>query len=116
MVINFPSSLTTGGLDGKPHPTVSGCHTKMLLEVEWPPTFLKPKFMIAGLEKLLDQKDQKGELARTCFNMANAYEQEIFKIRNDLYLMDNIMPGEQPVLHSPLMQERSLPPEQYCSW
>jgi hypothetical protein len=65
----------------------------MLLEVEWTPTFLKPKFMIAGLEKLLEQKDGKQELARTCFNMANAYEQEIVKIRNSLCLMDNIMIG-----------------------
>ena len=108
MVINIPSGLTTGGLDGKIHPTVSGCRTKLLLEVEWPPTFLKPKFMIAGLEKLLLEKDGKGELARTCFNMANAYEQEIIKIRNDLSLMDNIMIGGTASFALPFECEKEI--------
>jgi hypothetical protein len=108
MVINVPSGLTSGGLDGKIHPTVSGCRTKMLLQVEWPSTFLKPKFMIAGLEKLLEQKDGKGELARTCFNMANAYEQEILKIRNNLGMMDNIMPGGTASFPLPFECEKEI--------
>jgi hypothetical protein len=108
MVINVPSGLTTGGLDGKIHPTVSGCRTKMLLVVEWPPRFLKPKFMIAGLEKLLEQKDGKQELARTCFNMAKAYEQEIVKIRNDLCLMDNIMIGGAASFALPFEWEKEV--------
>jgi hypothetical protein len=82
--------------------------TKILLEVEWPPTFLKPKFTIAGHEKLLEQKVGKSEFARTCFNMSNVYKQQIVKIRNNLCLMDNIIIGGKASFALPFECEKEV--------
>jgi hypothetical protein len=110
LAINLPSGVLSGGLDGKIDLGVSSCGKKLELKCEWPEVFYSSKWLIAGVEKKLQNLkfNQEESFAKTIYSIESSFQLELGRIRSQKNIRDNLALGGTAEFPLPFECDRDI--------
>jgi hypothetical protein len=106
LVVNIPSGVSYGGMDGRIHALVSEDQRKFMFDCVWPKVFTSPRWLVEGLRDSLTKKMGRDEVKHTMYNLVDSFTDKLQDIRGKLGVLDNEPLGGTAVFPLPFEVEK----------
>ena len=101
VIINLPSGVAAGGLEGKLSSTVSSCGTKLIIQCEWPQSLSDVDALKAAIKDDVIHKEGRRVGSETMHGIVSAFKLELQRIREQIGFKESQCLGATTVIELP---------------